>query len=181
MDFFVISDIHGSTTALKRAIQLYKSGNYQKIIICGDLLYHGARNPLPAGYNPKEVIEILNDIKQDIVAVKGNCESEVDSMVLDFPLESLYSYIYNENREIFITHGHRYNTDNIEFLREGSIVLSGHTHIPKAKMVNGLYDLNPGSISLPKGGFPPSYGILTESSWMVFELESGGNIHSINF
>lgn len=181
MTFFVISDIHGSSTALNKAIKIYQSGNYDKIIICGDILYHGARNPLPEGYAPKEIISILNELKNEIVCVRGNCESEVDSMVLEFPVSSDYSYYLNGKRDMFITHGHIYGQENLPPLKDGSILLSGHTHIPLAESRDGKYILNPGSISLPKGGFNPSYGILTDSLWEVRDLNSQETIISCNF
>ncbi len=180
MTFFVISDIHGSSTALKRALDIYHNGDFNKILICGDILYHGARNPLPVGYEPKEVIKILNSIKKDIIVVKGNCESEVDSMVLEFPVSGEYSYILTPERDIFMTHGHKYSLDKQPPLKLGSLFLYGHTHIPMAEEIDGIYCLNPGSISLPKGGFKPSYGVLSYSKWEVKELESGSTIMSCN-
>lgn len=178
MDFFVISDIHGSSTALQKALDIYKKGNYRKIIICGDLLYHGARNPLPEGYNPKGVIELLNAIGNEIVAVKGNCESDVDQMVLSFPINAQYSHIITDSRDIFITHGDKYSPENLPPLSSGSLFISGHTHIPTAEKVGGIFLLNPGSISLPKGGFEPSYGVLNENLWEVRCLSNTNIIQS---
>ena len=181
MVFFVISDIHGSSTALKKALEIYKAGRFRKLVICGDILYHGARNPLPEGYNPKEVIDLLNNIKEDIIAVKGNCESEVDSMVLDFPIKSEYSHIFTQNLDVFITHGDKYTTDDLSLYKSGSLFLSGHTHIPTGCTKDGVHLLNPGSISLPKGGFEPSYGILKEGSWEVRCLNNQKLILSTDF
>ena len=172
MDFFVISDIHGSSLALKKALHIYNNGNFDKILICGDILYHGARNPLPEGYNPKEVIELLNNIKKDIIAVRGNCESEVDSMVLEFPITADYSYMFNGLREVFITHGHVYSCEKLPPLSNGSIFLYGHTHIPAAEFYENIFHFNPGSISLPKNNFKASYGILSNNFWEVRELDS---------
>ncbi|MBN2617280.1 MAG: phosphodiesterase [Spirochaetales bacterium] len=176
MNFFVISDIHGSSEALEKALEIYSKGSYRKLIICGDILYHGARNPLPQGYNPQKVIEILNGISNQIVAVRGNCESEVDSMVLNFPLKADYSYILTSNYDIFITHGHIYSPENYPKLNNGSIFLSGHTHIPVGEKNDEIHFLNPGSISLPKGGFSQSYGILTRDSWEVYDLNTEKSI-----
>ncbi len=181
MDFFVISDIHGSSTALTKALEIYKKGDFKKLIICGDILYHGARNPLPEGYDPRGVIGQLNEIKSDIIAIRGNCESEVDSMVLDFPITADYSYILNPNREIFLTHGHIFNQEKLPPMKDGSIFLSGHTHIPLADKIDGRFFLNPGSISLPKGGFEPSYGILSTHGWEVSELHQTNVILSCKF
>lgn len=181
MDFFVISDIHGSSSALMKALEIYKKGNFRKLIVCGDILYHGARNPLPEGYNPKEIIEILNDLKGELLVVKGNCESEVDSMVLDFPIKSEYSEIITEKRDIFITHGDKYTVSNPPIYKKGSLFISGHTHIPTAEINEGIYFLNPGSISLPKGGYEPSYGLLNDDKWEVRTLNSSNLLISIEF
>lgn len=181
MLFFVISDIHGSSSALRKALDLYNKGSYDKLIICGDILYHGARNPLPEGYNPKDVVDLLNSIKTEIVAVRGNCESEVDSMVLEFPASADYSYIINSDRDIFLTHGHLYQSGNLPPLRNGSAILSGHTHLPLAEKMGDIYYLNPGSIALPKGGFKPTYGVLSEKSWEVRDLSNSSVILSCKF
>lgn len=181
MNFFVISDIHGSSLALSQAIEIYKKGLYRKLIICGDILYHGARNPLPEGYNPKEVIDILNNIKDELLVVKGNCESDVDSMVLDFPIMSDYAEVITEERDIFITHGDKYSPDDICKYKNGTIFISGHTHIPTADKKENSFILNPGSISLPKGGFKPSYGIFSNNGWEVRSLKDEKIILSIKF
>lgn len=176
--FFVISDIHGSSTSLEAALKIYKSGNFDKLIICGDILYHGARNPLPEGYNPKRVIQILNEVKSDILAVRGNCDSEVDSMVLEFPVKADYSLIITKERELFITHGHLYGPENIPPIKKNCILVAGHTHIPEIQNIDDIYYYNPGSISLPKGGYKASYGVITSSRLEVFELDSGKLIKS---
>lgn len=181
MSFFVISDIHGSSSSLKSALELYTKGDYDKLIICGDILYHGARNPIPEGYNPKEVIELLNNIKSDIIAVRGNCESEVDSMVLDFPINADYSYILTPDRDIFLTHGHIYSTTKLPPMKKGSCFLYGHTHIPQGENIDCIYFLNPGSITLPKGGFKPSYGILSGKKWEVRNLYDSNLIFCTKF
>ncbi len=180
MNFFVISDIHGSSAALNDALEIYHSGDFDRILICGDILYHGARNPLPAGHNPKEVIDLLNALKEELIVVRGNCESEVDGMVLDFPINAEYSHVLTEELNIFLTHGHIYNSDNLPPLKDNSIFLFGHTHIPKAVKVDSIYLFNPGSISLPKGGFTPTYGVLTNDLWEVRDLSSRDLIMSCN-
>lgn len=181
MDFFVISDIHGSSSALKKALELYKKGDYKNLIICGDILYHGARNPLPEGYDPKGVISQLNNIKSEIIAIRGNCESEVDSTVLEFPITGDYSYILTPFRDIFLTHGHIYNQEELPPIKDGSIFLSGHTHVPMAEKIGELFFLNPGSISLPKGGFKPSFGVLSGEGWEVRDLNKTNVILSCTF
>lgn len=181
MKNLIISDIHGSEDALVEVLKLYNRKEFDKIIICGDILYHGARNPLPEGHNPKGVIEILNSLKGSIIAVKGNCESEVDQMVMEFPVMGEYSYYKVGKRTIFITHGHSIGPDSTPPLNLGDIFLSGHTHIPMAEKRNGINLLNPGSISLPKGGYDPSYGILTEKSFRVFSLKKDEIICELDF
>ncbi len=172
MELLVISDIHGSSTALDKILEIYNSRKFDKIIICGDVLYHGPRNPLPEGYNPKVVAEKLNSIKSELMVIRGNCESEVDEMVLEFPVMGTYSYYNVGEHDVFITHGHKYNRENLPPLKKDSILLTGHTHIPTGDKTNDIYFFNPGSISLPKGGFEPSYGILNSESWTVYGLNS---------
>ena len=129
MKYLIISDIHGSSSALKKALDYYKPLNCDKIIILGDILYHGPRNPLPEGYNPKKTFELLNEWKDKIIAIRGNCDAEVDQWVLDFPMMSDYSVIYEDGREIYLTHGHHANPQNIPPLDSNAIFLYGHTHI----------------------------------------------------
>ena len=130
MKLFIISDIHGSLYYLKKVMEIFGKENYDKLVILGDELYHGPRNPLPKDYSPKEVIEILNKYKDIIIAVRGNCDSEVDQMVLSYPIMSDYSMIYLGNKRVFLTHGHIYNIDNPLPMSEGDILLYGHFHIP---------------------------------------------------
>lgn len=130
MKLFIISDIHGSLYYLKKVMEIFEKENYDKLVILGDELYHGPRNPLPKDYSSKEVIEILNKYKDKIIAVRGNCDSEVDQMVLSYPIMSDYSMIYLGNKRVFLTHGHIYNIDNPLPMSEGDILLYGHFHIP---------------------------------------------------
>ena len=123
MKLFIISDIHGSLYYLKKVMEIFGKENYDKLVILGDELYHGPRNPLPKDYSPKEVIEILNKYKDKIIAVRGNCDSEVDQMVLSYPIMSDYSMIYLGNKRVFLTHGHIYNIDNPLPMSEGDILL----------------------------------------------------------
>lgn len=181
MRFLVISDIHGSVTAFEKVLDIFNEGSFDKIIICGDLLYHGARNPLPEGYNPKTLSELLNNVKENLIVVKGNCESEVDSMVLDFPISGDYSHLITPELNVFLSHGHVYSPENLPSLKAGSVFISGHTHIPTADKIDSIYCLNPGSISLPKGGFNPSYGILTDNVWEVRDLNENIIIKSCDF
>lgn len=172
MKFLIVSDIHGSESALDRVLEVFSSGSFDKVIICGDLLYHGARNDLPQGYNPKGVLAKLNGIKQTIIAVRGNCESEVDQMVLEFPVMADYSYYAAGSRTLFITHGHIYNPENLPPLNSGDIFLYGHTHLPEVREKEGVILFNPGSISIPKGGNEPTYGIIEDDVITINSLEN---------
>ena len=167
MKFLVISDIHGSVGAVNIIEEAMEKHKCDKIICLGDILYHGPRNDLPNDYNPKKVIEVINKYKYDIIAVRGNCDSEVDQMVLDFPILSTQNILYIENIKIFSTHGHVYSLDNMPCLNENDVFIFGHTHIPLAQTNNGIYILNPGSSSLPKQNHPKTYGILDEFGFEI--------------
>lgn len=179
MKLFFISDIHGSLYYLKKAIEAYQREKADYIVIIGDELYHGPRNPLPQDYNPKEVAALLNQYKEKIIAIRGNCDGEVDQMMLDYPMMGEYSIILYQGRKIFLTHGHVYNKDNLPNLGENDILIYGHTHIPVAEKINSIYVFNPGSISLPKEDNPHSYAILENDSFEIKEL-GGGVIKSIS-
>lgn len=174
MKIFIISDIHGSVEWLKKALKIYEAGDYDQIALLGDVMYHGPRNPLPDGYNPKKVSYLLNGYKDKIIAVRGNCDSEVDQMLLEFSIMSDYSTILLKGRRVFMTHGHIFNEMNMPPLQDGDIFLQGHTHIPSAKKNKGIYICNPGSISLPKMHNPNSYGVLTNRVFQVIDFD--GNI-----
>lgn len=137
----------------------------------GDALYHGPRNPLPEEYKPQEVANLLNEYKHKIIAVRGNCDSEVDQMLIEYPMMSDYSIILYNNRRIFLTHGHIYNEDNLPSLNGNDVLVHGHTHLPVAKKHNNIYVLNPGSISLPKDNNPNSYAILQDDLFQIKNLE----------
>lgn len=171
MKFLVVSDIHGSLSGASSIPELYDFHQCDAILCCGDVLYHGPRNNLPEDYAPKEVIAILNPIADHIIAVRGNCDAEVDQMVLDFALTADYSIVYAGRRKVFMSHGHVYGPDHLPKLLNGEAFLSGHTHIPTAEKKDGIYLLNPGSTSLPKGGHPKTYAILEESSFTVYTMD----------
>lgn len=171
MKIFFISDVHGSVYYLSKAIEKFKEEEADYIVILGDHLYHGARNPLPKEYNPKQVIKILNSFSDKIIAVRGNCDSEVDEMVLEFPIMATYSNILYNNKRLFLTHGHIYNENNMPNLTEGDVFIYGHTHIPKAEKINNIFIINPGSITLPKENNPHTYGILNNHIFTIKDLE----------
>lgn len=171
MKLFVISDIHGSLYYLKKVMERFEEEEYDKLLILGDELYHGPRNPLPKDYSPKAVIEILNRYQDKIIAVRGNCDSEVDQMVLNYPLTSDYTMLYLGKRRVYLTHGHIYNIDKPLPMQEGDVLLYGHFHIPMIEKREGIYFLNPGSVSLPKNGSKNSFGILDENGFQINDLE----------
>lgn len=174
MKIFFISDIHGSLYYAKKALEIFKKENADYIVILGDELYHGARNPLPLEYNPKEVAQLFNEFAHKIIAVRGNCDSEIDEMVLNFPMMSTYSIVLYNNRRLFLTHGHIYNEDNLPKLSEGDVFAYGHIHIPKAEKKENIFIINPGSITFPKENNPNSYGVLEENTFKIKDLD--GNV-----
>ncbi|MCD2348781.1 phosphodiesterase [Clostridium guangxiense] len=179
MKIFFISDIHGSLHYLKKAMENYEKEAADFIVILGDQLYHGARNDLPKGYNPRGVTELLNKYSEKIIAVRGNCDSEVDEMVLNFPIMSTYSTILYNGKRLFLTHGHIYGENNSPKLSNGDVLIYGHTHIPVAKKKDGIFIINPGSISLPKENNPNSYGILEDNAFKIKDL-AGTTFMNIN-
>lgn len=171
MKIMFLSDIHGSIKFTKIALEKFNEGNFDKLILLGDLMYHGPRNPLPIEYDPKAVSELLNLYKNKISAVRGNCDSEVDQMLLEFPIMSDYIEILTENYKIFATHGHIYNKENMPQLNNGDIFIHGHFHLPMAEKLNNIYYLNPGSITLPKENNKNSYGVLENNKFTIYDID----------
>lgn len=158
MKIMVASDIHGSIGWARKIIEKYKETGADKLLLLGDILYHGPRNDLPSDYAPKEVIALLNENKKDILAVRGNCDTEVDQMVLEFPIMAEYIYVTSGDTVIFATHGHHHSDTNPPvFLPEGAILMTGHTHVACDVTKDGFRYMNPGSPSIPKNGTVPSY------------------------
>lgn len=157
MKWFICSDIHGSAKWCEEAMRAFDKERCDRMIILGDLLYHGPRNDLPDEYAPKSVIRMLSEKKDVILCVRGNCEAEVDQMVLPFPVLADYAVLDIGDRLIYMTHGHIYNPQNPLPVSKGSVVLSGHTHIPLKTEEDGVIYLNPGSVSIPKQGSAHSY------------------------
>ena len=174
----VISDIHGALSGaglVREALQYHECG---EILCLGDVLYHGPRNDVPDDYAPKQVIGIMNALKDHIIAVRGNCEAEVDQMVLDFPIMSDSNTLFYHGHRIFMTHGHVYSPDHLPLLAEGTMFLSGHTHVPTAYEKDGLLLCNPGSVSLPKCGHPRTYGLIDESGFTVYTADHQVCMHT---
>lgn len=174
MKLFFLSDIHGSIAALNRALAAFETERADYIVSLGDLLYHGPRNPLPEEYNPKEVAATLNGLKDKIITVRGNCDSEVDQMLIEFPILADYTIVLHEGKRIFVTHGHHLSMDNLPALAKGEVFIQGHTHIPVAEKRGDIYVLNPGSVALPKENYPASYGVLEGTAFAVKDF--AGNV-----
>lgn len=173
MKLMFVSDIHGSVHWLDKAIEAFEQEAADHLVILGDMLYHGPRNPLPEGYLPAETAVKLNVMADRIIAIQGNCESEVDQMVLDFPVLVKHSNLLVDGRRFFLTHGHEYNSANMPKLPEGSVVCHGHTHIPVIEQVEGAWAFNPGSVGLPKNNTPNSYGIYENGVIRVKDFNGG--------
>ena len=152
MKLLIASDIHGSAYWCGKLLELAQQEQPDKLVILGDVLYHGPRNDLPAQYAPKQVIAMLSDWKEKILCVRGNCEAEVDQMVLPFPCMSTYSQLLVDGKTFFLTHGHHYNPDALPQLEAGDVFLYGHTHVKMDAVCQGVRCLNPGSVSIPKDG-----------------------------
>lgn len=170
MKAMIVSDIHGSYDDLKRVMDIYEEECMDKLILLGDLLYHGPRNPLPEGYQPKKVIALLNQYKEKIIAVRGNCDAEVDQMVLEFPMRADYSEIYMDGHRFFLTHGHLYDEDHLPMLQAGDVFMHGHFHKPMLKKKDGIILFNPSSISLPKEG-QKSFGIYEDGELKIVSFD----------
>lgn len=159
MKWLIASDIHGSAYWCERMLELFKREKADVLVLLGDILYHGPRNELPRDYNPKKVIAMLNattngtpcEEPHRILCVRGNCDAEVDQMVLGFPIMADYGVIELGGRFVYLTHGHVYGEDNPPKLRKGDILIQGHTHVQRCVEKDGVLFLNPGSVSIPKG------------------------------
>ena len=152
MKLLIASDIHGSAYWCGKLLELAQQEQPDKLVVLGDVLYHGPRNDLPTQYAPKQVIAMLSDWKEKILCVRGNCEAEVDQMVLPFPCMSTYSQLLVDGKTLFLTHGHHYNPDALPALQPGDVFLYGHTHVKLDEMRQDIRCLNPGSVSIPKDG-----------------------------
>ena len=152
MKLVIASDIHGSAYWCGKLMEVIEQEDPDKILLLGDLLYHGPRNDLPRDYAPKQVIPMLSQLAGKILAVRGNCEAEVDQMVLPFPCMADYALVEADGQTLYLTHGHLWNPDDLPPLGPGTVFLSGHTHVKLDEMRNGIRCLNPGSVSIPKDG-----------------------------
>lgn len=171
MKWLIASDIHGSAYYCRKLLEAYKNEKADRILLLGDVLYHGPRNDLPKDYNPKAVIAMLNELKQEILCVRGNCDTEVDQMVLEFPVLADYAILTVGDRVIYATHGHVYNSEKLPPLKAKDILLHGHTHVPKCEEYETHVYINPGSVSIPKEDSEHSYMILEDGVFTWKNLE----------
>lgn len=166
MKFLIASDIHGSAYYAQKIVDAYHHFSCDCLLLLGDILYHGPRNPLPKDYDPKQVIQLLNPLSESIIACRGNCDSEVDQMVLTFPLMNTTQTIPTSTYTIHMSHGHIYSPSKLpENIKENDVFLFGHIHLPIMEQQHGIHIINPGSISLPKENNPHTFGILDETSY----------------
>ena len=180
MKWMIASDLHGSAYYCRKMLEAFEREGADRLFLLGDLLYHGPRNDLPREYAPKEVIPLLNGKKEKLLCVRGNCDAEVDQMVLEFPVLADYAVLPVGQRLIYATHGHIYHVKNLPPLAPGDVLLHGHTHVPAwTEFGQGNLYLNPGSVSIPKENSPHSYMTLEEGLFRWKELESGEVYHEV--
>ena len=178
MKIMVASDIHGSAKWCRELMKAFAEERAERLLLLGDLLYHGPRNALPGEYDTKAVAEMLNSVKDKVLCVRGNCDAEVDQVMLDFPIMAEYCLLFAGGRSIFATHGHVFSKENFP---EADILLHGHTHIPAwEELAGGRLYVNPGSVSLPKGGSAHSYMMLDDEGMTWKDLD-GGIYHTMSF
>ena len=180
MKWMIASDLHGSANYCRKMLEAFEREGADRLFLLGDLLYHGPRNDLPREYAPKEVIPLLNGKKEKLLCVRGNCDAEVDQMVLEFPVLADYAVLPVGQRLIYATHGHIYHVKNLPPLAPGDVLLHGHTHVPAwTEFGQGNLYLNPGSVSIPKENSPHSYMTLEGNTMQWKELESSAVFHEL--
>lgn len=173
MKLIIASDIHGSAYYCRMLLDAFEKEKGDRLLLLGDILYHGPRNDLPRDYAPKEVIAMLNTLKDNILCVRGNCDTEVDQMVLDFPILADYAILSVGDKLIYATHGHKFNEMTPPPLSKGDILLCGHTHVPKLTECEGFVYMNPGSVSIPKENSAHSYMVFEDNKFLWKNLENG--------
>ena len=178
MKLMIASDIHGSAHYCKQLIKAFENEGADKLLLLGDILYHGPRNDLPEGYAPKEVIAMLDPLKDKLLCVRGNCDTEVDQMVLSFPILADYAILLLDKKTVYATHGHNYNEEKLPPLAEGDILLHGHTHVPCCTDHGTYTYMNPGSVSIPKENSPHSYMVYENGEFLWKDLD--GKIYMKN-
>lgn len=173
MKWLIASDIHGSAKYCRQLMEHLEAESADRLLLLGDLLYHGPRNDLPEEYAPKEVAALLASVKERVLCVRGNCEAEVDQMVLPFPVMADYAVLTLGEHLVYATHGHHAGEDSPPPLCQGDLLLCGHTHVPKCAQHERFVYLNPGSVSIPKGESCHSYMTLQDGCFQWKRLENG--------
>lgn len=173
MKLLIASDIHGSAYWCERVLSLLEREKAERLLLLGDVLYHGPRNDLPRDYAPKAVTAMLTGLDTPVLGVRGNCDAEIDQTVLGFPLLSDYALLLWENRTLFCTHGHVYTPEAHPRLRDGDAFLFGHIHIPVCRREKGILYLNPGSAALPKENTQNSCMVLEDGVFRWLDLADG--------
>ncbi len=171
MKWMIASDIHGSAKYCREMLEAFAREGADRLLLLGDLLYHGPRNDLPEEYAPKQVIEMLNAQKEKLFCVRGNCEAEVDQMVLQFPVLADYMLLEVQGKMLYATHGHHAGEQTPPPLAPGSLLLCGHTHVPACNAHDGFVYLNPGSVSIPKENSPHGYMTLEDGKFLWKTLQ----------
>jgi len=177
----ILSDIHGGMAPLAKALSWYRTLQCRHIMVLGDLLNHGPRNPLPVGYDPAAVADTLNGFADRIMAIRGNCDSEVDQMLCRFPMSTDYNWLVSDGRRLCFAHGHRLHPGNLPPLAPGEGFVFGHTHLPVAEWRDNILLFNPGSISIPKGGHAASFGCFDGKRFTVRHLENGTELFGVDW
>ncbi len=181
MKWLIASDIHGSAYWCEKLIHAWHNEQADRMLLLGDILYHGPRNELPKEYNPKDTIRMLSELDGSILCVRGNCDAEVDQMVLPFPILSEHAFIPVGNHLMFVTHGHKYNSSNLPPLHYGDILLHGHTHIPECvQSSQGIWIINPGSVSIPKANSWNGYVLYENQSFIWKDFDGNTRNHWIS-
>ena len=173
MKLLIASDLHGSSRCCRALLAAFEREQADRIVLLGDLLYHGPRNPFPEEYDTFAVTALLNSVKEKLLCVRGNCDSEVDQMVLEFPMLAEYAFLSVDGVNLCATHGHNYGPDKLPPLTAGDYLLCGHIHLPVRRQMGEITYLNPGSLSLPKENTPRSYMTLMDGIFRWHKLETG--------
>ena len=182
MKILIASDIHGSAFYCRKLVEAVGRESPKKILLLGDILYHGPRNALPEEYDPQAVSKMLNALNRTIkiLCVRGNCDSEVDQMMLEFPIMAEYCLLSVQDKVIFATHGHVFNKNHMPPVSPGDVLLHGHTHVPAWEEIQGCLYLNPGSVSIPKNDSQHGYMILNDDGFAWKDLD-GRTYHELKF
>lgn len=180
MKILIASDIHGSAYYCRLLLKKIEEEKVDRVLLLGDILYHGPRNDLPRDYAPKEVISMLNPLKNKLFCVRGNCDTEVDQMVLEFPVLADYCILPVGEKILYATHGHKFSPQSLPPLCDGDILFNGHTHIPKCEQMNGFIYMNCGSVSIPKENSPHSYVTLENGEFLWKNLLTGEVYNNFN-